>query len=127
MSKKEVSTEHAPRAIGPYSQGVCAGSMVFVSGQIPVNPQTGSIAEGVAAQAEQALNNVGAVLEAAGASCADVVKTTVFLKDMGGFAQVNEVYARFFTAPYPARACVEVARLPKDVLVEVEAIAVVNQ
>ena len=126
MSKTEIKTGSAPQAIGPYSQGIQAGGLVFTSGQIPVNPQTGAIAQGVEEQAAQALENVKAVLAAAGAELAGVVKTTVFIKDMGDFAKINEVYARYFAAPYPARSCVEVARLPKDVLIEIEAVAAVK-
>ncbi len=124
--KKIISTENAPKAIGPYSQAVLAGNMLFVSGQIPVDPNTGNVVSGGAkAQAEQVLKNVMAVLNAAGFSSDDVVKTTIFLKDMNSFAEVNEVYKGFFKeGNYPARATVEVARLPKDVLVEIEAVAV---
>ena len=125
--KKQIQTDNAPRAIGPYSQAIRAGDMIFVSGQIPVDPATGDIAQSVGQQAVQALENVGAVLAASGASFADVVKTTVFLRDMNDFGEVNEVYARYFEAPFPARACVEVVRLPKDVLIEIEAVAMVER
>ena len=118
----EVKTTKAPAAIGPYSQGVIMGNVLFTSGQIPINPATGEIPEGVEEQAKQALTNVSKVIEAAGADMSKVVKTTVFIKDMNDFAKINEVYATFFTEPFPARSCVEVARLPKDVLLEVEAI-----
>lgn len=123
--KREITTSAAPAAIGPYAQAVeCpATRLVFVSGQLPINPVTGQIAETVAAQTEQSLNNIKAILEKADLTLSNVVKTTVFLKDMNTFAEMNEVYARFFTAPYSARAAVEVARLPKDALVEIEAIA----
>lgn len=119
-----VDTKAAPAAIGPYSQAVWAGDLLFCSGQIPMNPATGQIVEGdAAAQARQALANAKAVLEAAGLSLDNVVKATVFLKDMNDFQTVNEVYASSFSAPYPARSAVEVARLPRDVKVEIEVIA----
>ena len=116
-------TKHAPRAIGPYSQGYEANGLVFTSGQIPVDPATGDIPAGIAAQAEQSCKNVGAILEAAGVGYDQVVKTTCFLADMGDFAAFNEVYARYFVSK-PARSCVAVKDLPKGVLCEVEAIAV---
>ena len=122
--KQEVKTEKAPKAIGPYSQAIIAGGFVFVSGQIPLVPATGELNTGTTAdQTRQVLQNLSAVLEAAGSSLADVVKATVYLKDMNDFAQMNAVYGEFFKSPFPARAAVEVARLPKDVKVEVEAIA----
>ncbi|GAL07064.1 RidA family protein [Photobacterium aphoticum] len=120
-------TEQAPAAIGPYVQGVDLGNMVLTSGQIPVNPQTGEVAEDIAEQARQSLENVKAVVESSGLKVADIVKMTVFVKDLNDFATVNEVYGKFFdenNAPYPARSCVEVSRLPKDVKIEIEAIAV---
>ena len=120
---KEISTTKAPGAIGPYSQGVETGGLVFVSGQIPVPPKDGTIPEGIKAQTEQSLENVKAVLEEAGSGLGHVLKTTVFLKNMDDFADMNEVYAKYFTTPYPARAAVQVAKLPKDVLVEIEAVA----
>ena len=120
---KEISTTNAPGAIGPYSQGVETGGLVFVSGQIPVPPNDGTIPEGIKAQTEQSLENVKAVLEEAGSGLGHVLKTTVFLKNMDDFADMNEVYAKYFTTPYPARAAVQVAKLPKDVLVEIEAVA----
>jgi len=123
MEKKTVQTVHAPAAIGPYSQAIDLGNLVFTSGQIPVDPATGSIPADVKAQAEQSLKNIKAVLEAAGSSMEKVVKTTVFIANMNDFAVINEVYASFFAEPYPARSCVEAARLPKDVLLEIEAIA----
>ncbi|NLV87384.1 MAG: RidA family protein [Clostridiales bacterium] len=125
MEKKPVSTNKAPSAIGPYSQGIIAtGKAVFVSGQIPIDPATGSVAgSSIEAQARQSLNNLKAVLEAAGASLENVVKTTVFLTDINDFAAMNTVYAEFFTENYPARSAVQVAKLPKDVKVEIEAIA----
>lgn len=119
---KQISTTNAPAAIGPYSQAIVAGNILFCSGQIPINPATGEIPSGVEAQAEQALTNVKNLIEAAGSSIDNVVKTTVFIKDMNDFAKINEIYAKYFTEPFPARSCVEVARLPKDVLLEVEAI-----
>ncbi|MDC7223333.1 MAG: RidA family protein [Spirochaetales bacterium] len=121
--KKSITTTEAPGAIGPYSQGTEAGGLVFVSGQLPLDPKTGDLPEDIAGQTERSLKNVQAVLEAAGCTMADVVKSTVFLKDMNTFGGMNEVYATFFEEPYPARAAVEVARLPKDVLVEIEVIA----
>ncbi len=120
---KQISTSNAPAAIGPYSQAIVSGNMVFCSGQIPVDPETGTIAATVEEQAEQALKNLKNLIEASGSSIDKVVKTTVFIKDMNDFATINEIYAKFFTPPFPARSCVEVARLPKDVLLEVEAIA----
>lgn len=118
-----LSTEKAPGAIGPYSQGFEVNSVIYTSGQIPVNPADGSIAEGIEAQAEQSCKNVGAILEAAGSGFDKVFKTTCFLADMGDFAAFNEVYARYFTSK-PARSCVAVKTLPKGVLCEIEAIAV---
>ena len=117
-----ISTENAPAAIGPYSQGMIVGSLVFCSGQIPVDPATASIPEGIAAQAEQSCRNVAAVLEAAGSDLGKVVKTTCFLADMADFAAFNQVYARFFTGK-PARSCCAVKTLPRNVLCEIEAIA----
>jgi 2-iminobutanoate/2-iminopropanoate deaminase len=122
--KQIVSSEQAPKAIGPYSQAVVAGGFIFASGQIPFDPSTGEFVEGgVAEQTEQVLKNLTAVLGAAGASLADVVKTTVFLADMNDFAVMNEVYGRFFTENPPARATVQAARLPRDARVEIEVIA----
>lgn len=121
--KQVISTDKAPAAIGPYSQAIEVNGMVFTSGQIPVDPATGKIAETVEEQAEQALKNVSAVLAAAGTDMEHVIKTTVFIKEMNDFAKINEIYAKFFTGAFPARSCVEVARLPKDVLLEIEAIA----
>lgn len=123
MSKKVISTTNAPAAIGPYSQAIEVNGFVYASGQIPVIPETGEIPEGIDAQARQALTNVKSLMEAAGLTMANIVKTSVFIKDMNDFAKVNEIYASFFTSDYPARSCVEVARLPKDVLIEVEVIA----
>ena len=118
-----ISTTNAPGAIGPYFQGYAFGDLVITSGQIPVDPATGAIPEGIAAQADQSCKNVGAILEAAGVSFESVVKTTCFLADMGDFAAFNEVYAKYFTSK-PARSCVAVRELPKGVLCEIEAIAV---
>ena len=123
--KTVLSTPNAPAAIGPYSQGMRAGNLVITSGQIPVDPQTGSIPEGIEAQTKQAMDNVLAVLAEAGATADNIIKTTVFLKNMDDFAAMNGVYATFFTADPPARSAVEVARLPKDCPIEIEAIAVV--
>ena len=122
---KIIHTDHAPAAIGPYSQAYVVNGVLTTSGQIPVNPATGEIPEGIAAQAEQSCKNIGALLEAAGTSFEKVYKTTCFLADMGDFAAFNEVYARFFTSK-PARSCVAVKTLPKNVLCEIEAIAVVE-
>ena len=122
MEKKIIATEAAPGAIGPYSQGITVGDFVFTSGQIPVNPATGEIPEGISAQAEQSCKNVGAVLAAAGVDFTNVFKTTCFLADMADFAAFNEVYAKYFTGK-PARSCVAVKTLPKNVLCEIEAIA----
>lgn len=118
----EIKTNNAPAAIGPYSQAIKIGGMLFTSGQIPIDPSTGNIPDGVEAQAEQALTNVKNLIEASGASIDNVVKTTVFIKDMNDFTKINEIYAKYFTEPFPARSCVEVARLPKDVLLEIETI-----
>ncbi len=124
MQKEIVRTDGAPRAIGPYSQAVRAGGLVFCSGQIPLDPATMTVVGGGGAeQTRRVLQNRGAVLDAAGASLGTVVKTTVFLKDMNDFAAMNEAYAEFFPSDPPARATVEVARLPKDVRVEIEVIA----
>ncbi|MFC3023201.1 RidA family protein [Vibrio zhugei] len=125
---KVLQTESAPAAIGPYVQGVDLGNMVLTSGQIPVNPETGEVADDIAVQARQSLDNVKAVVESSGLTVHDIVKLTVFVKDMNDFATINTVYGDFFdghgVANYPARSCVEVARLPKDVGIEIEAIAV---
>ena len=121
--KQVITSNGAPAAIGPYSQAIRVGDMLFTSGVIPVDPATGNIPEGSAAQAQQAFTNLTNLIQDAGGSMENVIKTTVFIKDMNDFARINEVYAEFFTKPYPARSCVEVARLPKDVLIEIEAIA----
>ncbi|MBP2638526.1 MAG: RutC family protein [Firmicutes bacterium] len=122
--KTIVNTDKAPAAIGPYSQAIKANGLLFISGQLPVNPADGTIPVKVEEQAKQSLENVMAILVSDGLGAEAVVKTTVFLKDMNDFAAVNAIYAQYFTGNFPARACVEVARLPKDALVEVEAIAV---
>ena len=120
---KKIYTENAPAAIGPYSQAIVHGDLVFTSGQIPINPETGNVdAEGIVAQTEQVMNNLDAVLTAAGSSFEKAIKTTCFLSDMADFAAFNEVYAKYFTEK-PARSCVAVKTLPKGVLVEVEVIA----
>lgn len=123
MANEIISTQKAPGAIGPYSQAVRAGDMLFTSGQLGLNPETGVLAEGVRAQADQALKNLGAILHEAGLDYKDVIKTVVFIKNMADFRTVNEVYAQYFTANYPARSCVEVAALPMGGLVEVECVA----
>lgn len=119
---KEIKTTNAPAAIGPYSQAVISGNMLYTSGQIPVDPATGNIPDGVAAQANQAFTNLKNLIAASGGDIANTIKTTVFIKNISDFAAINEIYATYFTEPFPARSCVEVARLPKDVLLEVEAI-----
>ncbi len=124
MTKTIISTDKAPAAIGPYSQAIAVGDMIFTSGVIPIIPETGALETGdIKTQANQALKNLVNLLEASGSNADSVVKTTVFIKDMNDFASVNEVYATYFTKDFPARSCVEVARLPKDVLIEIEAIA----
>ncbi len=127
MNKKIINTESAPAAIGPYSQSVLAGNILFISGQLPIDPETGKFAgNDIKSQTEQSLKNIESILEKAGCTMDNVVKTTVLLNDMGDFAKMNEVYAKFFTKDYPARAAYEVAKLPKDALVEIEAVAVVD-
>ena len=122
--KQVIHTDSAPAAIGPYSQAIQIGDLLFVSGQVPIDPSTGAIVEGdVKAQAQQSLNNPKAILNAAGTNMGAVVKTTVFLAYMNDFAAMNEVYAQFFQEPFPARSAVQAARLPKDAKVEIEAIA----
>ena len=122
--KQAISSPDAPKAIGPYSQAIRTGQLLFASGQIPTDPATGVIVDGdVAAQTRRVFDNLGAVLNAANLSFADVVKTTVFLADMNDFAAMNEVYGKYFAEPYPARATVQVARLPKDARVEIDLIA----
>lgn len=124
MKKSEINTLNAPGAIGPYSQAIEIGNTVYVSGQIPVNPEDGTIPITIEEQAHQALKNMGGILEAAGLDYANVVKTTVFLTALSAFNTVNTVYAEYFAKPYPARSCIEVSALPKGVLLEVECIAV---
>lgn len=122
--KKIISTDKAPAAIGPYSQAIEINGMIFTSGVIPINPATNELVTGpIEEQAEQAIGNLAALLKEAGSSVDKVIKTTVFIKDMNDFAKINEVYSKYFTTDFPARSCVEVARLPKDVLIEIEAIA----
>ena len=121
--KKVIVTDKAPGAIGPYSQGINVGDMFFFSGQIPVNPLTGDMPEGIEAQAKQSLDNVKALLESQGMDFSNVIKTTVFLADMNDFATMNGIYATYFVEPYPARSAVQVAKLPKGALIEIEVIA----
>ena len=120
---KTVSTPNAPAAIGPYSQAQVVNGLVYTSGQIGIDPATGALVEGLEAQANQVLKNLSELLKAAGSDMSKVIKTTVFIKDMNDFGKVNEIYAKYFTEPFPARSCVEVARLPKDCLMECEVIA----
>jgi 2-iminobutanoate/2-iminopropanoate deaminase len=128
MKKQKIQTQNAPAAIGPYSQAIKAGDLLFVSGQIPLDAATGElIRSGVADETKKVLDNLKAILEAAGGGLGDVVKTTIFLKDMNNFGVVNEVYGTYFPQPFPARATVEVARLPRDVNVEIEAVAKLSQ
>ena len=126
MTKRTVQTNAAPGAVGPYSQGVRCGSMVFTSGQLPMPAGGAVITDDIARAARQCLENVQAVLEAGGATMADVVKVTVFLTDMADFASVNAVYSEFFPEPYPARSCIEVAGLPKEAPIEIEAVAMIE-
>ena len=122
--KQIIATDKAPAAIGPYSQAIAVGDMIFTSGMIPIDPTTNTLVEGdITIQAKQAIGNLEALLKASGSDLDHVIKTTVFIKDMNDFGKVNEVYASFFTKECPARSCVEVARLPKDVLIEIEALA----
>lgn len=125
--KTIISTPKAPAAIGPYSQAVFVNGMLFTSGVIPIDPETNTLVEGdVTVQARQAIGNLKNLIEASGSSMDKVVKTTVFIKDMNDFGKINDIYKDFFTSDFPARSCVEVARLPKDVLIEIEAIATVE-
>ena len=122
--KTEISTKNAPAAIGPYSQAIEANGMFYTSGMIPIDPQTGELVTGgVEQQAEQVFSNLRALIEASGSSMDKVVKTVVFIKNMDDFGKINAIYEKYFTEPYPARSCVEVARLPKDVALEAEAVA----
>jgi 2-iminobutanoate/2-iminopropanoate deaminase len=127
MRRESISTRNAPAAIGPYAQAIKAGGLLFVSGQIPLDPATGELVRGgIQTEARQVLNNLKAILEAGGSSLENVVKTTVFIAEMNQFTTINEIYAEYFRSDPPARACVEVARLPKDVQVEIEAVAIVS-
>lgn len=121
--KVKIESDNAPKAIGPYSQAVLVDDTLYVSGNIPVNPKTGDVADGIVNQSKQVFENMKAVLNEAGMGFENVVKTTAFLTDLSNFATFNEIYASYFVAPYPARSCVEVSKLPKNVLVEVECIA----
>lgn len=123
MEKKAIKTSKAPGAVGPYSQGIRAGDLIFVSGQLPANAEGVLIIDDIATATRHSLENVNAVLSAAGAQMSDVVKATVFLTDMGNFSAMNKVYGEFFSDPFPARACIEVAALPKGAKVEIEVIA----
>lgn len=123
MEKKIIATTNAPQAIGPYAQGWVVGNMIYTSGQLGIDVATGKLAEGIEAQAHASMRNLSAVLKEAGADMNDVVKTTVFVKDLADFAVVNEIYGSYFDGAYPARSCVQVAKLPLDGLVEIECIA----
>ena len=122
MAKEIIATTNAPGAVGPYVQAVKVNGMVYCSGQLGIDPAVGKMPEGVEAQAHCSMKNMGAILKEAGSDYSKIVKTTIFLADMNDFAKVNEIYAKYFTGDCPARSCVEVARLPKDVLIEIEAI-----
>lgn len=122
--KQAITTTEAPAAIGPYSQAVQVGNQLYISGMLGIDPESGELCGGITEQAEQALKNLSAALKAAGMTEANVVKTTIFLRNMAAFGQINEIYSRYFTAPYPARSCVQVEALPKSGLFEIEAIAV---
>lgn len=124
---KAIHTENAPAAIGPYSQAIQAGDFVFVSGQIPVDPESGQVVEGIEKQTEQVMENLNAVLKEAGTDFSQAVKFTIYLSSMDNFATVNEIYGRYLIEPFPARATIEVSRLPKDVLIEIDAIAYVQE
>ena len=124
VKRNVVAPAEAPKAVGPYSQGISAGSFIFTSGQLPLNPSTNTMPKGIEAQARQSLDNVKAVVEAAGSDMSKVVKVTIFLKDLNDFNKVNEIYATYFTGEAPARSCVQVARIPRDALIEIEAVAV---
>jgi len=124
MDKKVIQTDKAPKAIGPYSQAIQAGNLLFLSGQIPIDPKTGELTEGdIRQQTQQVLENIKGLLESQGLGMGDVIKATIFLKDMGNFNQVNEVYATYFSSSPPARSTVEVAKLPRNAEIEIEAIA----
>ncbi|HOV27922.1 MAG TPA: RidA family protein [Pseudobacteroides sp.] len=127
MKKEVLTTKKAPEAIGPYSQAIKAGNLLYTSGQIPIDPATGQIVQGgIEAQTKQVLENINAILVNAGSSFKNVIKTTVFVKDMNDFTTINNIYGQYFKDPYPARSLVEVARLPKDVLIEIEVIALID-
>ena len=127
MARRPIQADGAPAALGPYSQAIRVGELLFVSGQVPLDPSTGELVSGdIAAQTHRVFQSLDAILTAAGASLDDVVKTTVYLADLGDFAAMNEVYATYFTSPAPARATIQVARLPKDARVEIDAIAVLS-
>ena len=123
MNKQVIKTDNAPEAIGPYSQGIIVGDFVYTSGQIPINPATGVMETDIKLATKQSMENIKAILEEAGTSLENVVKTSIFLKDLNDFAAVNEVYGTYFTENPPARSCVQVAKLPKDAVIEIEAIA----
>ncbi len=125
MKNESITSSKAPTAIGPYSQGIKSNRLVFTSGQLPIDPKTGQMPEGIEAQTAQSLKNIKAILEAAETKMENVVKVLIFLKDMNDFSKMNDVYAKFFTGIFPARSCVQAARLPKDALVEIEAIATI--
>ena len=127
MKKEVLTTKKAPEAIGPYSQAIKAGNLLYTSGQIPIDPATGQIVQGgIEAQTKQVLENINAILVNAGSSFKNVIKTTFFVKDMNDFTTINNIYGQYFKDPYPARSLVEVARLPKDVLIEIEVIALID-
>ena len=125
MQKQEINTLNAPQAIGPYSQAIKCGNLIFCSGQIPINPQSGEIvSDNIEKQTHQVMQNIGAILQASGVSFNNIIKTTIFVKDINDFNIVNEIYSSYLQPPYPARSTVEVRRLPKDVKIEIECIAV---
>jgi 2-iminobutanoate/2-iminopropanoate deaminase len=127
MSKEVIFTDKAPKAIGPYSQAIKFGNILFISGQVPVNPATGELTGDIKVQTRQVLENIKSILAAAGASASDVVKTTVFLQNLDDFAAMNEIYGAYFPKEAPARSTVEVARIPRGALIEIEAIAVIDK
>ena len=124
MNKQVIKTDNAPEAIGPYSQGIIVGDFVYTSGQIPINPKTGIVETDIKLATKQSMENIKAILEEVGTSLENVIKTTIFLKDLNDFNVVNEVYATYFNENNPARSCVEVSKLPKDAVIEIEAIAI---
>lgn len=126
MQRTIVQTKHAPGAIGPYNQGIVVGDLLFTSGQLPMHPETGEVPSGIEAQTVQVLDNLKAIIEAAGSNMTQVVKATLYLQDMNDFATVNEIYSRYFPESAPARACVEVSKMAKDALVEIDAVAIVG-